>query len=562
MPSLIIDAARISTNARFLSDIVPEIDNTYIEENKIRLKDLNVAALQKADLGGGLIIQKINDSIVNIIKPGQFELLINTIEFNSKNTEAIQFQIDKRFILRKRKLLELSDFKNAVSIPNTLTILNSNEKISAFLTDSDGIISFKKDENKIQFDSLEVQSKFQSLIAEKHLAIKKGSSKTVEITIKSAGFNSKKLSWIKIGEAMTTFDRGINMILFDEKGTMSQVNFDTYMEPQIIPELITQLQKAIDSKSLIFLIAHDTAGESFATYEAQLRGLNLEKLINLKSREAYIAQINGQEVKEFTDAMTLEKSFSIPQTTKVKKSSAKETAVFSRDINRFIAHAGGKIGDKTYTNSLQALDKSYALGFRLFELDIIKTSDDVYVASHDWETWSKQTGYNGQLPVTKKVFLSYKIHDRYDPMDIGIINNWFKSHPDAVLVTDKVTEVERFANQFTDKSRLLMEVFSLHQADLALENGVTPMISENVINNNRSIILDYIKENDIKYVVLSRNSIINNRNLLQQLSDLNVKSFVYHVNFEKGKDEKYVVENEFGLVFGMYADEWSFKNKN
>ena len=49
---------------------------------------------------------------------------------------------------------------------------------------------------------------------------------------------------------------------------------------------------------------------------------------------------------------------------------------------RFIAHAGGRIEGMNYTNSLEALNNSYKNGFRLFELDIIETSDGEFVAAH------------------------------------------------------------------------------------------------------------------------------------------------------------------------------------
>nr|WP_262889024.1 hypothetical protein [Nonlabens sp. Ci31] len=38
-----------------------------------------------------------------------------------------------------------------------------------------------------------------------------------------------------------------------------------------------------------------------------------------------------------------------------------------------------------------------------------------------------------------------------------------------------------------------------------------------------------------------------------------MKTYVYHVNFQAGKNEKYVVEYELGSVYGMYADDWNFK---
>ena len=60
--------------------------------------------------------------------------------------------------------------------------------------------------------------------------------------------------------------------------------------------------------------------------------------------------------------------------------------LFAQDFEgRYIAHAGGNIDNHIYTNTLEALDKSYADGFRYFELDFL---EDVYgnmLAVHELE---------------------------------------------------------------------------------------------------------------------------------------------------------------------------------
>ena len=43
-----------------------------------------------------------------------------------------------------------------------------------------------------------------------------------------------------------------------------------------------------------------------------------------------------------------------------------------------------------------------------------------------------------------------------------------------------------------------------------------------------------------------------------QLKKHGIKVYVYNVNFDPGKDEKYVYNYELGLVYGMYADKWVF----
>ena len=52
-------------------------------------------------------------------------------------------------------------------------------------------------------------------------------------------------------------------------------------------------------------------------------------------------------------------------------------------------------------------------------------------------------------------------------------NSIKNQHPDAILITDKINTPLDFANQFVDKKRLMMELFSLE----AVKEGVGAGIS-------------------------------------------------------------------------------------
>ena len=64
--------------------------------------------------------------------------------------------------------------------------------------------------------------------------------------------------------------------------------------------------------------------------------------------------------------------------------------------------------------------------------------------------------------------------------------------------------------------------------------------------------------NNVQYAAVSRRIIEREKKLMLQLRDAGIKVYVYNVNFDPGKDERYVYENELGLVYGMYADKWVF----
>jgi glycerophosphoryl diester phosphodiesterase len=194
----------------------------------------------------------------------------------------------------------------------------------------------------------------------------------------------------------------------------------------------------------------------------------------------------------------------------------------------------------------------------MFELDIIETKDGHYIAAHDWDMWSRFTGYQGELPVSKDEFVKHRIYGEYTTLTMERINAWFAAHPYTILITDKVNDPLKFAAQFIDKSRLIMELFSFMALEEASLNGIRGMISQDQLQAIPGDKLVYIQTNEIQYVAVSRRIIASNTRLFEQLRDEGIKVYVYNVNFDPGKDERYVQDNEIGLVYGMYADKWIF----
>jgi len=232
---------------------------------------------------------------------------------------------------------------------------------------------------------------------------------------------------------------------------------------------------------------------------------------------------------------------------------------YAIDTNRYIAHAGGIIDSIPYTNSLEALETSYANGFRLFELDIIKTSDNRYVATHDWDYWVTLTNYKGETPVSNEEFLNYKILGKYTPIDIERINLWFKEHKDAILVTDKINEPELFANAFLDRTRLMMELFTLDALETGLQIGIRSAIpSQCIIDSFGDNRLQTLKSLGVQHIAISRHYLSSHVKFLEELKRNDIKVYVYHVNFEEGRNEEYIVKYEMDYIYGIYADQWDF----
>lgn len=294
-----------------------------------------------------------------------------------------------------------------------------------------------------------------------------------------------------------------------------------------------------------------------------LSGAKIEH--NLKFLTDFISGDKDEYIRENINAITEINNTGLLRTNAIKyivPSISNHYEEYKRDTFRYIAHAGGIIDGYTYTNSLEALNLSYEKGFRLFELDIIKTIDGKYVAAHDWEKWKSMTGYTGQSQVSHLQFMSYKLYNKYTPLSMAEINNWFEKHPDAILVSDKINEPTQFSKIFIDPERLIMELFTEESLIEGTKlNSFSAMPTQNLIKN-----LDWKKilDLEIKHVAVSRFFIRKNKELLKKLKENHIKVYVYNVNqnegvMDSGIDEEYVTKYELDYVYGMYADDWMFE---
>jgi len=380
------------------------------------------------------------------------------------------------------------------------------------------------------------------------------------ITLVSHSFNAKQRSRFVYNGVTEHVERGLTIIHFMGEGTYEFKSFDTYGSVDACDEFDKTLDSMMGNGSKLAILAHDSAANDNLKNSSVLKKWGLHQLMGLKSRQAYIMHnLTDAQITEQVDDNSIEQSFSVPLTiddTKIYFPKIKYE--FEPNDNRYIAHAGGEIDGIKSTNSKEALDYSYSRGFRLFELDIIETSDGHLVAAHDWKMWSRFTDYQGDLPPSLSEFKKHTIYGDYHTMDMEAINKWFKAHPDAILITDKINDPVAFADKFVDKKRLMMELFSQLAIEEASQHGIKTIISQDPLMRLKGNKTDYLSINGIEYAAVSRRIISSQKKLMLQLREQGVKVYVYNVNFDPGKDEQYVYDNELGLVYGMYADKWVF----
>jgi len=377
------------------------------------------------------------------------------------------------------------------------------------------------------------------------------------LELNSHSFNTHERSTFTYAQQTEAIERGLTIVHLQPNNKFEFKTFDTYGSKEDVKAFIDVLSRMINDKAVFAILAHDSAAAQLTAYAKLLNTLGLIQLANLKGRQAYIMHNMDGAITEQIHDNYITETITIDKTIDNKVIYfPKEVYEFESSIDRYIAHAGGEINGVKSTNSKHALDENYKKGFRNFELDIIETSDGKLVAAHDWNMWARFTDYTGSLPPTHAQFMKQKIYGDYTTLDMDGINSWFKNHPDATLITDKVNDPVAFANAFVDKDRLVMELFSVMAVEKASEQGIHTMISQEPLLAIKGDKVNFLKVNNVKYAAVSRRIISSQKKLMLQLRDAGIKVYVFNVNFDIGKDEQYVYDNELGLVYGMYADKW------
>ncbi len=120
----------------------------------------------------------------------------------------------------------------------------------------------------------------------------------------------------------------------------------------------------------------------------------------------------------------------------VTRTAVARTTGFSWTDHRTIAHALGGLDGKEYLNSRESFLSMYNQGVRLFELDLSRTSDGVWVCRHNWNESMGQWEGTGKKVLTERAFTSNKIYGKYTPMTLEDFFLLLKDYPDAFVMID------------------------------------------------------------------------------------------------------------------------------
>lgn len=123
----------------------------------------------------------------------------------------------------------------------------------------------------------------------------------------------------------------------------------------------------------------------------------------------------------------------------------------------YIAHALGGIDNQDYTNSKEALEYSYSMGYRVMEVDLLFTSDRHLVCRHNWND-KFEDGFSEDNIPDYKTFMNSKIYGKYTPIDIETIIRFAMKHPDVSFITDSKLgdfDISKIAEEIISASKKL-----------------------------------------------------------------------------------------------------------
>jgi len=225
------------------------------------------------------------------------------------------------------------------------------------------------------------------------------------------------------------------------------------------------------------------------------------------------------------------------------------------EAKELIAHGGGSIEGLTYTNSREALDKSYKNGFRFMEVDFEWTTDEQLVAIHSWDGFVTKFFLKEAKQYSYEEFISFEMINDWQQLTPEIIAQWLREHKDAYIITDikkrNIEGLKVISEKYPDiqdqiiPQIYLMEEYSQAQS-LGYKNIILTLYASNYTDEE---IIDFGRRQ--KLLAITMPLYRGYTELPSKLNRENVFVYVHTINDKEIRDE--LLENG---VNGFYTDDF------
>lgn len=215
----------------------------------------------------------------------------------------------------------------------------------------------------------------------------------------------------------------------------------------------------------------------------------------------------------------------------------------STDIT-LISHAGGGLSYGAYSNSLEGLERAYADGLRVFEVDVHVTADGHPILLHDWGpglrkwyrlpvlTWFRSLANDGAPLLEKDEFGTLAMRYNLTSLDLNELAEWMNNKPTTLvnlnIKKDALKVLSNFALSFPElRDRVIVEVYTPSTSDAFIAQGFTKLLWVADDYDDETILANLISH-DFYAVTFAANK----KTLLRAalLMDSNTPLWIYTIN--------------------------------
>lgn len=238
--------------------------------------------------------------------------------------------------------------------------------------------------------------------------------------------------------------------------------------------------------------------------------------------------------------------------------------------HRMVAHAMGGIEGLTYTNTYDAFLVNYDQGFRVFEVDLLLSSEGRLVARHEWgESFTRQLGQEDELAADRQgAVLSYaefkaaKIQGVYEPLDWDDVLELMEQYPDVYIVTDtkqsSPEEIQQIFTQIVDQAkakdpellkRVVPQIYNreMWEPVQAIYPFASVIFTLYQTHDTDEEVVAFAKDKHLAAVTMSDTRA--NAQLIEELNRIGVPSYIHTIN-----DLKTMAKFKRMGAYGFYTD--------
>lgn len=229
-----------------------------------------------------------------------------------------------------------------------------------------------------------------------------------------------------------------------------------------------------------------------------------------------------------------------------------------------ICHAGGEIGEVSYTNSKEAFENSLAKGHKVFEVDFLYTSDNHLVARHNWNDEITE-GFSRDNKPDYETFMNTKIYDMYTPLSVENIIGYMEKNKDIYVVTDiKEKDYVSVLNTIVDTAkanssdyknildRFVIQFYKYDQIDKIksveeFDKYILTLYRIKEEDRDFEKISKFCVENGVKVLTIPRKSAVKEN--IDIAKGYGLYTYTHTINSGKG-----VIKFEMRGIHGVYTD--------